>query len=88
MRRVMWISGVARDPCAARKVPRKHTRGRLQLHNVEAPFERIVFDIQGQLQRSSDGTHNILVVMDYLTMWPETYPIPNQNAQTVAEVLV
>ncbi|GFW68335.1 retrovirus-related Pol polyprotein from transposon 17.6 [Trichonephila clavipes] len=29
------------DPCAARKGPRRCTRGRLQLYNVRAPFERI-----------------------------------------------
>ncbi|GFU62527.1 retrovirus-related Pol polyprotein from transposon 17.6 [Trichonephila clavipes] len=76
------------DPCAARKDPRKRTRGRLQLHNVGAPFERIAFDILGPLPRSSDDNNNILVVMDYFTKWPETYPIPNQEASTVAEVLV
>ncbi|GFX56203.1 retrovirus-related Pol polyprotein from transposon opus [Trichonephila clavipes] len=31
------------DTCAARKGFRKHTRGRLQLYNVGAPFERIAF---------------------------------------------
>ncbi|GFX40396.1 retrovirus-related Pol polyprotein from transposon 412 [Trichonephila clavipes] len=31
------------DPCVARKGPRKRTRGRLQLYNVGAPFERISF---------------------------------------------
>ncbi|GFY21665.1 retrovirus-related Pol polyprotein from transposon 412 [Trichonephila clavipes] len=76
------------DPCAARKGPRKRTRGRLQLYNVGAPFERIAFDILGPLPRSSDGNNNILVVKDYFTKWPEAYPIPNQEASTVAEVLV
>ncbi|GFS48648.1 retrovirus-related Pol polyprotein from transposon 412 [Trichonephila clavipes] len=76
------------DPCAARKGSRKRTRGRLQLYNVRAPFERIVFDILGHLPRSSDGNKNILVVMDYFTKWPEAYPIPDQEASTVAEVLV
>ncbi|GFW62489.1 retrovirus-related Pol polyprotein from transposon 412 [Trichonephila clavipes] len=33
------------DPCAARKGPRKRTKGRLQLYNVEAPFDRIAFNI-------------------------------------------
>ncbi|GFU60855.1 retrovirus-related Pol polyprotein from transposon 412 [Trichonephila clavipes] len=37
------------DPCAARKGHRKRTRGRLQLYNVGAPFERIAFDILGPL---------------------------------------
>ncbi|GFV96342.1 retrovirus-related Pol polyprotein from transposon 412 [Trichonephila clavipes] len=76
------------DPCAARKGPRKRTRGRLQLYNVGAPFERIAFDILGPLWRSSDGNNNILVVMDYFTKWPEAYPIPEQEASTIAEVLV
>ncbi|GFT24592.1 retrovirus-related Pol polyprotein from transposon 412 [Trichonephila clavipes] len=75
------------DPCAARKGPRKRTRGRLKLYNLGAPFERIAFDILGPLLRSSDD-NNILVVMDYFTKWPEAYPIPDQEASTVAEVLV
>ncbi|GFX48208.1 retrovirus-related Pol polyprotein from transposon 412 [Trichonephila clavipes] len=76
------------DPCAARKGPRKRTRRRLQLYNVGVPFERIAFDILGPLPRSSDGNNNILVVMDYFTKWLEAYPIPGQEASTVAEVLV
>ncbi|GFU08511.1 retrovirus-related Pol polyprotein from transposon 412 [Trichonephila clavipes] len=76
------------DPCAARKGPRKRTRGRLQLYNGGAPFERIAFDILGPIPRSLDGNNNILVVMNYFTKWPEAYPIPDQEASTVAEVLV
>ncbi|GFX99316.1 retrovirus-related Pol polyprotein from transposon 297 [Trichonephila clavipes] len=49
------------DPCAARKGPRKRTRGRLQLYNVGVPFERIAFDILGAPPRSSEGNNNILV---------------------------
>ncbi|GFV80177.1 retrovirus-related Pol polyprotein from transposon 412 [Trichonephila clavipes] len=70
------------DPC-----PRKRTRRKLK-YNVGAPFKRIAFDNQGPLQRSSDGNNNILVVMDYFTKWSEAYPIPDQEASTVAEVLV
>ncbi|GFX69653.1 retrovirus-related Pol polyprotein from transposon 412 [Trichonephila clavipes] len=55
------------DPCAVRKGPRKRTRGRLQLYNAGASFERIAFDILGSLPRSSDGNNNFLVVMDYFT---------------------
>ncbi|GFT16129.1 retrovirus-related Pol polyprotein from transposon 412 [Trichonephila clavipes] len=75
------------DPCAAPKGPRKLTRGGLQLCNVGAYFERIAFDILCPLPRSSDG-NNILVVMDFFTKWPEAYPISDQEASTVAEVLV
>ncbi|GFW15774.1 retrovirus-related Pol polyprotein from transposon 412 [Trichonephila clavipes] len=68
--------------------PRKRTRGRLQLYNVGAPFKRIAFDILGPLPRSSDGNNNIPTVTDYFTKWPESYPISDQEASTVAEVLV
>ncbi|GFV58469.1 retrovirus-related Pol polyprotein from transposon 412 [Trichonephila clavipes] len=68
--------------------PRKRTRGRLQLYNVGAPIERITFDIIGPLPRSSDGNNNILVFKDYFTKWPAAYPIPDQEASSVAEVLV
>ncbi|KAF8791291.1 Transposon Ty3-G Gag-Pol polyprotein like [Argiope bruennichi] len=76
------------DPCVARKGPGKRIKGRLQLYNVGAPFERIAFDILGPLPRSSDGNKSILVVMDYFTKWHEAYPIPDQEAPTVAEILV
>ncbi|GFX04741.1 retrovirus-related Pol polyprotein from transposon 412 [Trichonephila clavipes] len=73
------------DPCAVRKGPRKRTRGRLQLYNVGAPFERITFDILCPLPRLSDGKNNILVLMNCFNKWPEAYPISDQ--ETVAEVL-
>ncbi|GFX05702.1 retrovirus-related Pol polyprotein from transposon 412 [Trichonephila clavipes] len=43
---------------------------------------------KGSLPRSSEGNNNILVVKDYFTKWPEAYPILDQDASTVAEVLV
>ncbi|GFX60143.1 retrovirus-related Pol polyprotein from transposon 412 [Trichonephila clavipes] len=68
------------DPCAARKGPRKPTRGRLQLYNVGTPFDRKAFDILGPLPRSSDD-NNILVVMDYFTKWHEAFPILTKKTQ-------
>ncbi|GFV33611.1 retrovirus-related Pol polyprotein from transposon 412 [Trichonephila clavipes] len=44
--------------------------------------------LRSPLPRSSDGNNNILVVKDYFTKWPKAYPIPDQEASTVAEVLV
>ncbi|GFT20142.1 retrovirus-related Pol polyprotein from transposon 412 [Trichonephila clavipes] len=66
------------DPCAARKGPRKHTRGRPLLYNMVAPFKRIAFDILGLLPGSPDGNNKIRVVMDYFTKWPEAYSITDQ----------
>ncbi|GFU36080.1 retrovirus-related Pol polyprotein from transposon 412 [Trichonephila clavipes] len=39
----------------------------------------------GPLPRSSDCDNSILFVMDYSTKCPEVYPIPDQEAPTVAE---
>ncbi|GBM33118.1 hypothetical protein AVEN_47327-1, partial [Araneus ventricosus] len=71
------------DACNARK---RSSRGNLKLYNVGAPFERIAFDILGRLPRTADGNRNILVIMDFFTMWPEAYPLPDQEATTVAEL--
>ncbi|GFS98372.1 retrovirus-related Pol polyprotein from transposon 412 [Trichonephila clavipes] len=67
---------------------RGQSRGKLHRYNVGAPFERIAFDILGPLPRTASGNKYLLVVMDYFTKWPEVYPIPDQEAPTVAEAVV
>lgn len=39
------------------------------------------------LPLSESGNQYLLIVADYFTKWPEAYPLPNQMATTVAEVL-
>ncbi|GFW44473.1 retrovirus-related Pol polyprotein from transposon 412 [Trichonephila clavipes] len=68
--------------------PKIRSRGKLHRYNVGAPFERIAFDILGPLPRTASGNKYLLVVMDYFTKWPEVYPIPDQEAPTVAEAVV
>jgi hypothetical protein len=57
-------------------------------YNVEAHFERIAMDIAGPFAQSDRGNRYLLIAMDYFTKWPEVYPIPNQEASTVADALV
>ncbi|GFX93612.1 retrovirus-related Pol polyprotein from transposon 412 [Trichonephila clavipes] len=76
------------DACSAQKGPKIRSRGKLHRYNVGAPFERIAFDILGPLPRTASGNKYLLVVMDYFTKWPEVYPIPDQEAPTVAEAVV
>ncbi|GFX51764.1 retrovirus-related Pol polyprotein from transposon 412 [Trichonephila clavipes] len=71
------------DPCAARKGPRKRTRGRLQLYNVGVPFERIHF----QDHQMATTTSWLLWTTSLSSLKP-IYPIPAQEASTVAEDLV
>ena len=74
--------------CAAKKGPRRTPHAPLQIINVGSPMERVAIDITGPLPVSASGNRYILVVMDYFSKWPEAYAIPNQEATTVAQVLV
>jgi hypothetical protein len=56
-------------------------------YNVGAPFERIAIDVAGPFTRIGRGNRSLLIAMDYFTK-SEAYAIPNQEASTVAEVLV
>jgi hypothetical protein len=76
------------DACASKKGPRTRSKGKLQIYNVGAPFERIAIDVMGPLPRTDNENRYLLVVMDYFTKWPEVYPIKDQEAETVAEALV
>ena len=51
-------------------------------------MELVAIDILGPLPQSEAGNIYILVVGDYFTKWMEAYPIPNQEAETVAKKLV
>ena len=76
------------DLCASRKGPSRKPRGPMKQCNVGAPMERIAVDILGLLPLSNKGNRYLLVAADYFTRWPEAYPIPNQEATTVARCLV
>jgi len=51
-------------------------------------MERVGIDIAGPFPESDCGNKYILVAMDYFTKWVEAYAIPNQEAATIADVLV
>ena len=54
---------------------------------IEEPFQRIAMDIVGPLIRSKSGNKFILVICDYSTRYPETVPLKNIEAETIAEEL-
>jgi hypothetical protein len=57
-------------------------------YNFGAPFERIAIDVAGPFPRIEKGNRYLLIAMDYFTKWPEACAIPDQEASTVADVLV
>ena len=50
-------------------------------------MQLVAVDILGPLPESPKGNSYLLVVGDYFTRWMEAYPIPNQEASTVAKTL-
>ena len=74
--------------CAARKTTAPHRCA--PLHTIQAgyPMQTVAVNIVGPFPTSPAGTNYILVAMDYFTRWAEAYPIPNQEASTVATKLV
>ncbi|GFT86615.1 retrovirus-related Pol polyprotein from transposon 412 [Trichonephila clavipes] len=68
------------------KGPKIRSRGKLHRYNVGAPLRTYRFRYPGTLcQGLCLAIRYLLVVMDYFTKWPEVYPIPDQEAPTVAE---
>lgn len=52
---------------------------------VGALMERIAVDLMGSLNETERSNCYILVVQDYFSEWVEAYPVPNEQAVTVAE---
>ena len=51
-------------------------------------MEWIAVEVLGPLPTTDGGNKYLLIAADYFTKWVEAYPLPNQEATTLAEVLV
>ena len=71
----------------ARGYPRR-VKAPLKLYNSGSPMERVAIDVLGQLPKTNAGNQYILIAQDYFTKWPKAFAIPDQRAETVADVLV
>ena len=74
--------------CASRKSPTSRPRAPLEPILVSHPLQLVACDIVGPFPESESGNSYILVVADYFTRYTEAYPLPNQEATTVAGKLV
>ena len=74
--------------CQKRKSPNKKAHHPMRQYLVGAPMERVAVDILGPLPESNLGNKYICIVSDYFTKWVEAFPMPNQEAETIAKELV
>ena len=75
------------DRCQQYKTDGKKRRAALKDFRAGIPMERVCVDIVGPFPVSSNGNKYGLVVTDCFTKYVEIYPLPNQEAVTVAQVL-
>ena len=75
--------------CATRRDTGKRTKVPLKpIPPPTSPMEVTAMDIVGPLPETISGNKYIIVFCDYLTKWVEAYPMPNQKAETIAQIFV
>ena len=57
-------------------------------YNVGTPIKRVALHILGPLPVSTLGNKYIMVIIDYFTKWTKPHAIPDQEAPTMAKVVV
>ena len=66
------------------KKPRNKSRAPLLPIPVSAAFNRMAVDILGPLPVTWTGNRYTVVFVEYLTNWPEIFPVKNIDAVTIA----
>ena len=74
--------------CGINRIPHKKPRAGLLNYRVGYPLDRVGIDVMGPFVTSHRNNKYVLVMGDYFTRWIEAYPIPNQQADTVARKVV
>ena len=82
----LWIARC--DTCAAVKAPDRKPRAPLGKQITGAPWDRLAVDILGPLPLTARGNKFVFVVTDHFSKWVEIFAVPDQTAETCAEVLL
>ena len=73
--------------CVSRRGPGQALHPPLQPIPVVKPFHRVAVDVL-QLPLTSSGNKYVVAFMDYFTKWVEAFAVADQQAQTIARLLV
>ena len=61
----------------------------LQMTDIpKCPFNKITIDLVIECETSSSGNKHILTIIDHLTGWPESFPIPDKSADTIMSAFI
>ena len=93
--RVHWMSiaksvreWCAKCPTCNRHKSLKRNKAPLLPIYTGSPFERVAMDIVGPMPRTARGNRYILTVVDHFTKHVEAYPLPDQEAASIARVFL
>ena len=75
-------------PCARYKRGRVPKQGQLKMMMASCPFETLGVDVTGPHSESAKGNIYILTVIDHFSKFAFAFPMLNQEASTVAKILV
>ena len=54
----------------------------------DRPFDKIVIDLVTECETSTSGSKHILTIIDHLTGWPGSFPIPDKFADTIVSTFI
>ena len=54
----------------------------------DRPFDKIATDLVTDCKTSTSGNKHILTIIDHLTGWPETNPIPDKSLHIIVATLI
>jgi hypothetical protein len=60
----------------------------MKVYYVGVPMERLAIDIAGPLPKTNKEHKYILVISDYFPKWTQAFAIKDQEAITIASILV
>jgi transposase InsO family protein len=76
------------EECIRRKGPHSRAVMPIKRYHASSPLQRIAVDVMGPLPTTERGNKYIVVITDYFTKWIECYATPNQEATTIADLLI
>ena len=56
--------------------------------NPQSPLECVGIDTCGPFATSQNGNNYLVTMVDWYSSWPEAYPIPNKESDTIAKVIM
>lgn len=72
--------------CSTHNHPRNTYRAPLLPIPVNWAFQRLAIDILGPLPVTWQGNRYLVVITEYLTKWPEIFPVKNIDVVTIAKL--